>query len=150
MMLPHGTQRLRQLLSGQCYPELNIAAARAFASYAKITPAVAATETIDSFEVAEIAVGKLAGAGASTTEMKAKSLLFTPSPTWFGDASVGGFLWVELKGKHMKGEFWDENGKFRVVRVKVTLKKATGKVKSKRLWRKVKGKALRVKGPLRH
>ncbi|MSP93168.1 MAG: hypothetical protein EXR79_15440 [Myxococcales bacterium] len=58
----------------------------------------------------------VAGAGASTTEIKTKSLLFTPSPTWFEDAALGGFLWVELKGKHMKGEFWDENGKLSYTR----------------------------------
>ena len=58
----------------------------------------------------------VAGAGASTTEIKSKSLLFTPSPVWFEDASVGGFLWIELKGKHLKGEFWDENGKLSYTR----------------------------------
>lgn len=58
----------------------------------------------------------VSGAGASTTEIKKKDWLFTPSPAYFADAAKGGFLWVEIKGKAFHGEFYDEDGKLQYQR----------------------------------
>jgi len=53
----------------------------------------------------------VSGAGASTTEIKTKNFLFTPSPAYWTDAASAGFLWVEIKGKKLHGEFINSAGK---------------------------------------
>jgi predicted phosphodiesterase len=54
----------------------------------------------------------IAGAGASTTEIKTKQNIFNElNPAHYADATVAGFFFARIEGKKFHGEFLDETGK---------------------------------------
>ena len=53
----------------------------------------------------------VSGAAAKTTDLEGRG-----SPTYWEDDGLGGFLWVEVRGDELVGEFYDQNAEMEFTR----------------------------------